>query len=108
MIFPECLIVCCALAVLLWYGISQMSSTSESSEPNKLLFILLDGLRWDQLDKFSDEELPGFTRLRKNGVAAEALIPIFPSVSVVNYYSIISGDFTLQQESCAIAKMTAR
>jgi len=98
MIFHECIIVCCALAVLLWYGISQMSSPSEPSVPNKLLLILVDGIRWDQLDKFSEEELPGFTRLRKNGVAAEALIPVFPSVTVVNYYSVITGDFTLQRD----------
>jgi len=103
MIFPECIIVCCALAVLLWYGISELSSPSEkSSARNKLLFILVDGLRWDQLDKFSEEELPGFTRLRKNGVAAEALIPVFPSVTLVNYYSIMSGDFTPLKETAEV------
>ena len=94
MILPECSIILCALAALLWYGITQVPTSSKSSARNKLLFILVDGFRWDYFDKFADGELPGFARLRQNGVAAEALVPVFPSVTVVNYYSIVTGNST--------------
>lgn len=66
--------------------------SASSSTPNKLLLILVDGFRWDYFDKFSSDELPGFTRLRQNGVSPEALVPVFPSLSFVNYYSIMTGN----------------
>ena len=69
-----------------------LSTLSSSTPPNKLLLILVDGFRWDYFDKFSGAELPGFAKLRQNGVAAEALIPVFPSLSFVNYYSIMTGN----------------
>jgi len=78
-----------ALATLLLLGAVQPSLSE--SEPNKLLLIMVDGVRWDYTDKFSSGELPGFTKLRQNGVAAEALIPVYPSLSLVNYYSIMTG-----------------
>ena len=56
------------------------------------MLILVDGVRWDYLDKFASGELPGFTKLRQNGVSAEAFIPVFPSLSFVNYYSIMTGN----------------
>jgi len=67
------------------------SSSSSSSSPNKLLLILLDGFRYDYFEKLPSSELPGFTRLREIGVSAEALVPVFPSLSFVNYYSIMTG-----------------
>jgi ectonucleotide pyrophosphatase/phosphodiesterase family protein 6 len=58
---------------------------------NKLLVILVDGFRWNYFDKFGPNELPGFERIRQSGVAADAFIPVFPSLSFVNYYSIMTG-----------------
>ena len=82
-----------ALATIMFLALVQ-PSLSESA-PNKLLLILVDGVRWDYFDKFNSGELPGFTKLRQNGVAAEALIPVFPSVTLVNYYSIITGNLQI-------------
>ena len=87
---PVFVFVACALAALMLLCIVELTM-SELAKPNKLLLILVDGFRWDYFDKFSDAELPGFARLRQNGVAAEALIPVFPSLSFVNYYSIMTG-----------------
>lgn len=78
-----------ALTTLMLFGLIQPSSSSSS--PNKLLLILVDGFRWDYFDKLSEDELPGFTRLRQNGVSAEAFMPVFPSLSFANYYSIMTG-----------------
>jgi len=79
-----------ALTTLMLFGLIQPSSSSSS--PNKLLLILVDGFRWDYFDKLSEDELPGFTRLRQNGVSAEAFMPVFPSLSFANYYSIMTGN----------------
>jgi len=68
---------------------------SQTSTPNKLLLILIDGFRWDYIDNFADVELPGFTRLRQNGVTAGGLVPVFPTLSYSNYYSIMTGQVTL-------------
>ena len=86
--------VVCALATLMLFVIVKLSlsTLSSSTPPNKLLLILVDGFRWDYFDEFSSAELPGFTKLRQNGVAADALIPVFPSLSFVNYYSIMTGN----------------
>jgi len=80
-----------ALATLtLLAGLVQQSSSTTA--PNKLLLLLIDGFRWDYFDKFSSDQLPGFTRLRQNSVAVEAFVPAFPSLSFVNYYSIMTGN----------------
>ena len=64
---------------------------SQTSTPNKLLLLLIDGFRWDYMDKFADVELPGFSRMRQNGVTAGGLVPVFPTLSYTNYYSIMTG-----------------
>lgn len=50
--------------------------------------VSLDGFRADYLDRF---DLPNFRRLIQNGVRAEGLIPVFPSVTAPNHYSIATG-----------------
>jgi len=82
-----------ALATIMFLALVQPSLSY--SAPNKLLLIFVDGVRWDYFDKLSGAELPGFAKLRQNGVAAEALIPVFPSVTLVNYYSIITGNLQI-------------
>ena len=49
---------------------------------------LLDGFRWDYFDSV---ELPGFKKLFKNGVKAEYMTVDFPSLSLPNYYSVLTG-----------------
>ena len=80
-----------ALATLtLLAGLVQQSSSTTA--PNKLLLLLVDGFGWDYFDKFSSDQLSGFTRLRQNSVAVEAFVPAFPSESFTNYYSILTGN----------------
>ncbi|GAB6032270.1 Ectonucleotide pyrophosphatase/phosphodiesterase member 6, variant 2 [Chamberlinius hualienensis] len=54
----------------------------------KFLLILLDGFRWNYLDK---PFLDGFDEIQKIGVRAQYSQPVFPSLSYPNYYTIVTG-----------------
>nr|KAG5703795.1 hypothetical protein BaRGS_009593 [Batillaria attramentaria] len=56
----------------------------------RLLLILLDGFRWDYLDR-GGVSLPGFRKVVQRGAKPEYLIPDFPTTSYPNYYSIMTG-----------------
>lgn len=53
-----------------------------------VLLVSLDGFRADYLDRY---DLPNFRRLMREGVRAQGLIPVFPSVTRPNHYSIVTG-----------------
>jgi predicted AlkP superfamily pyrophosphatase or phosphodiesterase len=53
-----------------------------------VILISLDGFRPDYLDRF---ELPNFSRIIRRGARARALIPVFPSVTFSNHYSLVTG-----------------
>ena len=69
------------------------ASGDGGDDPNKLLVLLVDGFRWDYFDSFKDDELPGFQRLRENGVKADYIQPTFPSYTFVNLYSLMTGTY---------------
>ena len=53
-----------------------------------VVLVSFDGFRHDYLDKF---ETPGFDQLAASGVTAEALVPVFPSLTFPSHYSIATG-----------------
>ena len=53
-----------------------------------VILISFDGFRPDYLDRF---ELPNFNRVIRRGARARALIPVFPSVTFSNHYSLVTG-----------------
>ncbi|MGC4099051.1 MAG: ectonucleotide pyrophosphatase/phosphodiesterase [Nitrospira sp.] len=53
-----------------------------------VLLVSFDGFRADYLDRY---DLPSFQRFMREGVRAEGLIPVFPSVTHPNHYSIMTG-----------------
>lgn len=55
-----------------------------------LLLISLDGFRWDYCERYP-RETPTLQKLRRNGVTSEGLIPVFPSNTFPNHYSIVTG-----------------
>ncbi|XP_023932617.1 ectonucleotide pyrophosphatase/phosphodiesterase family member 6-like isoform X1 [Lingula anatina] len=55
---------------------------------NKLLLLLVDGMRWDYADR---ENLPAFKQIETQGARATKMRPNFPSSSYPNYYSIMTG-----------------
>ncbi|HXG90156.1 MAG TPA: ectonucleotide pyrophosphatase/phosphodiesterase [Vicinamibacterales bacterium] len=53
-----------------------------------MVLISIDGWRWDYLDQFAP---PTLSRLASTGVRAEGLVPVFPSKTFPNHYSIVTG-----------------
>jgi predicted AlkP superfamily pyrophosphatase or phosphodiesterase len=53
-----------------------------------VVLISFDGFRPDYLDRF---ELPSFRRVLKRGARARAMIPVFPSLTFPNHYSLVTG-----------------
>jgi predicted AlkP superfamily pyrophosphatase or phosphodiesterase len=64
--------------------------TNRAAQQKKPYVILIsfDGFRADYLDRF---EAPNFRRVINQGVRAEGLIPVFPSKTFPNHYSIVTG-----------------
>ena len=58
----------------------------------KLLVVMLDGCRWDYVEREDKKTLPGFAMLHKEGVRAEYVRPVFPAVSYTNWASLSTGD----------------
>lgn len=53
-----------------------------------VLLVGLDGLRWDAIDRFP---APTISALAERGVRAQGLIPVMPSYTFTNFYSIATG-----------------
>lgn len=52
--------------------------------------VSFDGFRADYLDKYP---APNFQRVVRNGVRSRGLIPVFPSKTFPNHYSIVTGQY---------------
>lgn len=66
----------------------QSSKKQKKNTTPPLLLISFDGFRYDYLSKANT---PNFDSLIANGVKAESLIPVFPSKTFPNHYSIVTG-----------------
>src|SRR5882724_11296105 len=55
-----------------------------------LLLISMDGFRWDYCALHPDES-PHLRQLMREGVSARALIPVYPTNTFPNHYSIVTG-----------------
>jgi predicted AlkP superfamily pyrophosphatase or phosphodiesterase len=53
-----------------------------------VILISVDGWRWDYLQRFAP---PTMTRLAAEGVVVERLVPVFPSKTFPNHYTIVTG-----------------
>ena len=53
-----------------------------------LVLVSIDGFRWDYQDLY---DTPALDRLAANGVRAERMIPVFPTLTFPNHYSIATG-----------------
>ena len=56
----------------------------------RLILISFDGFRWDYLGR-SQVKAPWLRRFRDQGTHAERMIPVFPSKTFPNHYSIVTG-----------------
>lgn len=74
--------------VLALAGLFAMLAHAVAAPP--LILISLDGFRWDYLKAHADESR--FLRgLAEEGVIADGLIPVFPSNTFPNHYSVVTG-----------------
>ena len=53
-----------------------------------VILVSIDGWRWDYLERFAP---PALTALAKAGVRSAGLIPIFPSKTFPNHYTLVTG-----------------
>jgi len=65
-----------------------VSDQPVSSQRPIVILVSIDGWRWDYLEKFAP---PTIGRLARSGVRAEGLVPIFPSKTFPNHYTIVTG-----------------
>ena len=78
------------LAVLLVVLFAGCASPANQAPPPPLILISLDAFRWDYCALHPDET-PNLRRLAREGVSARGLIPVFPSNTFPNHYSIVTG-----------------
>ena len=69
------------------------ASAVQGAEPRgPVLLISLDGFRWDYLDRYP-ERTPHLQALRREGVSARGLIPVFPTNTFPNHYTLVTGRY---------------
>ncbi|GBM70215.1 hypothetical protein AVEN_60141-1 [Araneus ventricosus] len=82
--------------ILLLYSfgiVNVLAAPSKSTSPkhHKLIVVLIDGFRWNYLDDPQFKNLKGFPSIIKNGVKAEYLEPVYPSLTYPNMNSFATG-----------------
>ncbi len=83
----------CSFAALLFGGCASRARESPApGAPGRATVVLvsLDGFRWDYLDRGLT---PNLSRLAREGVRAEAMVPVFPTKTFPNHYSIVTGRY---------------
>src|ERR1043166_5706517 len=76
-------------AVSLLVLASRIVAAEALPPPGRILILIsLDGFRWDYLQKY---QAPNLSRLAAEGVHAERLIPMFPSMTFPNHHTIVTG-----------------
>jgi predicted AlkP superfamily pyrophosphatase or phosphodiesterase len=76
-----------ALASLGTAGLAPAQQTPPPLHPIVIL-ISIDGWRWDYLERWQP---PTLSALAARGVRADGLVPVFPSKTFPNHYSIVTG-----------------
>ncbi len=72
-------------------GICFMASfAAAAAERPPVILVSLDAFRWDYCDLYPKETV-NLRAFRAKGVSARALIPVFPSNTFPNHYSIVTG-----------------
>ena len=68
-------------------GSGGTNSAGQRDKPYVIL-VSLDGFKAEYLDRF---ELPSLRRVMERGARAKAMVPVFPSLTFPNHYSLVTG-----------------
>jgi len=68
-------------------GSGGVNSRSQQAKPY-LILVSIDGFRWDYMDR---HPTPNLHRVATAGAKAERLLPVFPTLTFPNHYSIATG-----------------
>lgn len=74
----------CILALVPWLLVSVVTPPA-AAEPGTVVWLSLDGVRHDYLDR---DLLPALARVAREGARAEALVPVFPSSTFPSHVSL--------------------
>ncbi len=65
------------------------SATRQATEERPtVILVSIDGFRWDYLDMYNPSTLG---TLARDGARAEALVPVFPTLTFPNHYTVVTG-----------------
>ena len=78
----------CGIALVVWVGLERLRTVAPRDRI--LILVSLDGFRWDYLQKF-EAQTPHLNQLAAEGVHVQRLIPVFPSLTFPNHYTIATG-----------------
>jgi predicted AlkP superfamily pyrophosphatase or phosphodiesterase len=81
------LLCLCAVACATVTGSAGVNAAQHLGKPY-LVLISIDGFRWDYPDI---HDVPAVRRLVSEGVRGERLLPVFPTLTFPNHYSIVTG-----------------
>lgn len=76
------------LAILIQSCANQEQLGNDSNNPKPVLLVSFDGFSEGYIER---NETPNFDRLIENGVQAEYMIPVFPTKTFPNHYTIATG-----------------
>lgn len=74
--------------LILVLGFVGIAKTQQSEPTPYVIMVSFDGFRHDYVEKF---DAPNFKAFIKDGVAAEAMIPSYPSKTFPNHYTLVTG-----------------
>ena len=80
--------VAAAVAFALAIVLSAVGASGQRPAP--VVLISIDGMRWDYCDLHPDET-PTLRKMKREGASARGLIPMFPSNTFPNHYTIVTG-----------------
>jgi predicted AlkP superfamily pyrophosphatase or phosphodiesterase len=79
-----------ALAGAATAGLGGRARAAEVPPPPPVILISADGFRWDYCEQHPQESA-ALRALKREGVSARGLVPVFPSNTFPNHYSIVTG-----------------